>query len=442
VGRDALVGADRSALRAGRSCADRGVPLKALLVCYGGAHAATLAPVVAELRARGAVETVALALTTARNTFARWGLESRGYADYLDPRRDADALAIGEQLAAGVQGESVGIPRSESIAYLGLSMRDVIREYGEQQARERFDRLGRHAFLQTGTLGRIVERERPDVVVATNSPKSERAAIIVGNARGLATLIVPDLFADPAGESYAPFQARWYAAMSDITKRNLVSGHGAVPERVVVTGQPAFDKRRVPDRAACRAAVERDLGIPAAQEYALIVTSWNPILRAAIGEAPSSRRSQDAVPLILAALPAGLRAVVKPHPSETAEVYRDAVERHPGAVLAPATADINVLIRGARFVVAAVPTTAVIDALVLDRPTMALAFEPGAHLPFAEWGVPVAHAPHEVDAVVAGMVSGTADDPTPRARLAKQNERAAANVADLVTALAGASPSA
>src|SRR4029077_14399351 len=243
-----------------------------------------------------------------------------------------------------------------SVAYLGLSMRDVIREHGEPQAWERFDRMGRHAFLQTGTLGRIVERERPDVVVAPDSPKSERAAISVGNARGLATVIVPDLFADPAGESYAPFQARWYAAMSDITKRNLVSGHGAVPERVVVTGQPAFDKRLVPDRAACRAAVERDLGIPPAQDYVLIVTSWNPILREAGGDAPSSRRSQDAMPPLLAALPAGLRAIVKPHPSETAEVYREAVQRHPGAVLASPAADINVLIRGARFVAPTRPT--------------------------------------------------------------------------------------
>src|SRR5256885_16174587 len=81
-----------------------------------------MAPVARALADRGRVEPVVLGLTTAAAAYRARGIESRGYSDYVDPVRDAEALRLGDELAGDVQGEAVGGSRAESVAYLGLSM--------------------------------------------------------------------------------------------------------------------------------------------------------------------------------------------------------------------------------------------------------------------------------------------------------------------------------
>src|SRR5256885_16813173 len=85
-----------------------------------------MAPVARALADRGRVEPVVLGLTTAAAAYRARGIESRGYSDYVDPVRDAEALRLGDELAGDVQGEAVGGARAESVADLRLSMADTI----------------------------------------------------------------------------------------------------------------------------------------------------------------------------------------------------------------------------------------------------------------------------------------------------------------------------
>jgi hypothetical protein len=414
---------------------------KALIVTYGGGHAALMAPVARSLADRGAVELVVLGLTTAATKYRAQGIEPRGYRDYVDPVRDAAALRLGEELAGDVQGESVGVSRAESVAYLGLSMADTIARLGEAQARRDYRERGRHAFYQRGVLARIIEAEGPQVVVATNSPKSERAAIEEGNLRRIETLQVPDLFAIAEWEAYAPFRARWFGAMSETTKRNLVAQHGADPARVEVTGQPAFDKRAVPPLAECAAYVAELLDLPAGAPYLLVATSLDAAKPATMGRV-TTRKSHAAVEALAGVVERfpELHFVLKPHPSEAAEPYAEMLAGRPNCRIAPPTASIDRLLRASRGLLAASATTTVLDALCLEVPVLAVDVTGGTDpIPYASLAVPTVSDLGALEPALRAFIG----DPAVRAAqapvsaaLARTNARSAEKIAALIERIA------
>lgn len=399
-----------------------------LTVCYGGAHAATLAPVARELLRRERVKVVSLALTTAAERFARLGIPSCGYRDYVELPGDAEALRYGEELAATVNGQASGVAYEETVAYMGLSMAALAAEYGDDEARARFARLGRHAFLQRAVLRRIIDRERPRVVVATNSPKSERAAILVGNELDLTTLMVPDLLADPSWETYAPFEARWFAVMNEAAWLNVVEKHCANPAQVVVTGQPAFDKSAVPPLEECRRYVAREIGLDPTRRYILLATTNQVDPRHPTGA--SSSHALEVVRTMLR-LVKGIDVVVKPHPSEPAATYSE-FSRQPRWWIAAAGTDINQLIRPAAAVLGAGSTTAVVDALSLSVPTAIVQLDGKDSLLTQARSVAVLRCDAEIaEWLEYPQTRGWgASDLTP-------NAGAAARVADLIEQLSG-----
>jgi hypothetical protein len=387
-----------------------------------------MAPVVATLAARGIVEPVALALTSAAATFRRRGLPFTCYRDYVDPTADREALRLGEELLATL-GTGSTVDPDESIAYLGLSMAALISEVGEAEARARFAKVGRHAFLQRSVLRRIVDCVGPSVVAATNSPKSERAAILVGNERGLPTLMVPDLIADPSWELYVPFEARWYAAMNEAARDNLVRIHGADPDRVVITGQPAFDKSKALDAGASRYYTGRISGLPGTRPYLVVATTWDQIDTSTGGGQPNrSDHARAVLALLRRVAAAQYDLVVKPHPSEHAGTY--APSEH--VFVAPPGAELDSLLAGAAGLVAAGGTTAIIDGLSFGTRTVLVQLDGKEPLlPTRQLGVTVARGEAELLAWLNG------DDGVARARSdLAQNTGSAARVAALIERLA------
>jgi hypothetical protein len=404
-------------------------PRRALLVCYGGAHAATLAPVAAALAERGTVEPVSLALTTAATTFKRRGLPFRGYHDFVDPATDRDALQLGEELLPTL-GAGGAVDREESVAYLGLSMAALVAEVGETEARARFAKIGRHAFLPRAVLRRIVARVAPSVVVATNSPKSERAALLAGNEAGLPTLMVPDLVVDPSWEAYGPFEAKWFAAMNEVAKGNLVRHHGADPARIVITGQPAFDKSRAPSPDRARAYATQATGWRQARPYLVVATTWDQLDLAggALGQEARADHAHQVVDLVQRLAAARYDLIVKPHPSEPVGSYTAG----DGTFIAPPGAELDPLLVGSEGLIAAGSTTSVVDGLSLGKATVLVQLDGKEPLvPAAGLGVPVARTAADVERWLAGLADGTAPS-----RAATANTGAAARVAALIERLA------
>jgi hypothetical protein len=360
---------------------------KIMAVTYGGGHAAAVAPVLAQLQADATV--VALGLTTAGPSYARHGVPYRGLADYPRPD-DARVQALGAQLLADVAGTSSAVSAEESRAYLGSCMADLIDALGEGPAWALYRERGRHAFDPEATLRRIVWREQPDLIVTTNSPKSERASIRAARALGIESLMIPDMFCHPSWEMYVPFEADHFAVIASLAVKNLETFHHVDPTRVTVTGQPAFDKQHVPDRASALDYVRGQVGAAVDAGYLLVTTS--PDVPDATYPAQGSRDAELAVRALLARHDPSSRLVIKPHPSEPRAMWDDLVAGHPGVVVAPAGSDINQFLRAADALIAGAPTTAVIDALSLDVPTVVCCVgRPALRnvLPWSDLAVPV-----------------------------------------------------
>ncbi|MGE4242768.1 UDP-glycosyltransferase [Ramlibacter sp.] len=208
-----------------------------LFVCYGSGHVRMVLPVARALHEQRRARVQILALTTAAPVVRVAGLPLLQFKDFVLPG-DVAALAHGERLAASMTDV---VDREETVAYLGLSYADLEAEVGAEEARRRYERDARQAFLPRATLRRILERVKPDLVVATNSPRAERAAIESARELGIPSVCIVDLFAiDEVRWIGRPGYADKVCVLNEDVKRFLVDA-GRRPGEIEVTGNPAFD---------------------------------------------------------------------------------------------------------------------------------------------------------------------------------------------------------
>lgn len=235
--------------------------MKVLFVSYGGGHVEMCLPVMRALRAQvPGCDARILALTTAAGVARRAGEQPLGFRDFCTGPDAAEALRYGE-LLLGDQGHP-DVPREESLAYLGLNFLENVRALGEEGAWEQWRLGGRQAFRPVRFMQRVLRELRPDVVVATNSPRSEHAAIVAAQTLRIPTLSMVDLFA-LAGDPYRErgVYADRITVLSERTRLNLEEA-GVPADRIVVTGNPAFDELSGPAarEAAARFRAERGWG--------------------------------------------------------------------------------------------------------------------------------------------------------------------------------------
>ncbi len=214
-------------------------PPRVLFVTYGGGHVGMVLPVIRELEALlPGVDCQLMALTTG-HLKARAVRPTLGYKDFLHLVDAGAARSWGERLIEG--NTSPDVPADETIAYLGINYLDLIAQHGEAGAAELYRVQGRYGFLPLHFMHRVIESLQPDVVMATNSPRSERAALDVAKAFGIPSIGMVDLFGLDS-DTYVLHEPKpdWTCVISEGVRQRLLA-RGFPPESVVVTGNPAFD---------------------------------------------------------------------------------------------------------------------------------------------------------------------------------------------------------
>lgn len=210
---------------------------KVLFVCYGSGHVRMVVPVARALQASGRAQVQVLGLTTAAPVLREAGLPLLQIKDFTNPG-DATALDTGRTLMQAMGSVS---DEEETAAYLGLSYAELVADVGEEQARQRYARDGRQAFLPVRLLQRILKAVRPDLVVATNSPRAERAAVLAARQQAIPAVCIVDLFAvDEVRWIGAPDYADRVCVLNEFVRDFLVAA-GRQPGQIAVTGNPAFD---------------------------------------------------------------------------------------------------------------------------------------------------------------------------------------------------------
>lgn len=286
-----------------------------VLVAYGGGHAAMLIPVAQELMGRGHSVRF-LALTTAAQQARQAGIEPLGYRDL--PGADSDEVRRwGGELAAGLESGGV-VDEAETIAYLGLNYCELIAEHGEETAAEMYRADGRQIFRPTALFERWLADVRPALVVATNSPRSERAAILAAGRLGIPSVCAVDLFALQevlwVGE---PGYADRVCVLNDEV-RDMFVEYGRDPEEVVVTGNPAFDRLAESTVVAEGQALRSARGWDDGRVTVLWASQPEPAhhpMAAKAGDPHLPRRIERELRSIVRARP-DVRLVVRYHPSE------------------------------------------------------------------------------------------------------------------------------
>jgi len=229
---------------------------KALFVCYGSGHVRMAVPVARALRDAGLAQVQVLGLTTAAPLVREAGLDLLQFKDFLDVG-DAPALERGRQLVAAM-GEVADA--QESIAYLGACYEELVVEVGEEEAARRYARDGRQAFLPRRFLERVLARAQADLLVATNSPRAEQAAVLAARAMGIPAVCMVDLFCvDEVAWIGKPGYADRVCVLNEHVRQFLLDA-GRGESEVAVTGNPAFDVLLDPARVAQGAALRAAQG--------------------------------------------------------------------------------------------------------------------------------------------------------------------------------------
>jgi hypothetical protein len=236
---------------------------KILGVAYGGGHANCVLPVLNELSQRGH-EVLFLGLTSSIPQGKKSGLPMKTYRDYLHLTDKEMAYELGQPLAEKMHNPNLGIDIDESIYYLGVNLLENRNSLGQELADEAFAKAGRHSFLPVELLKGILREEKPDILITTNSPKSEKAALIAATQMGIKSVRIEDLYGVPAtpyrqlkidigAELYdrtinrLQFLPSLVCTVCAYTQEVISKAHSELgfsaykPERFSITGQPAFE---------------------------------------------------------------------------------------------------------------------------------------------------------------------------------------------------------
>jgi hypothetical protein len=216
------------------------------MVAYGAGHIAMVLPVAREyLRRHPGAHVDIMALTTAAKLAESQGFSVLGYRNFTH-WFDATELAAA---AAPYLDETTHpqVDPIETAAYLGINMLELKQRFGDEDSRRLMRVQGRWAFSPVTFMKRVLEQFQPDAVVTTNAPRTEQAAIDAAAVLGIPSVCMVDLFS-PTGDPFLmrPAYADAIATISELGKWNL-RATGLEPERIHVTGNPAFDSLLFPE---------------------------------------------------------------------------------------------------------------------------------------------------------------------------------------------------
>ncbi len=209
-----------------------------LFATYGAGHVNMIIPVIREIQMQKKHSFTVLGLTTAGYILEKAGIPYIGFKDLVGA--NTRALEKGKELSKGFSNSVV--PLEETYAYMGLSYLDLERKLGEEAAAAQYALLGRNAFNPTSVLQAYLEKSKPDLVFATNSPRAERASIEAAGMMGIPAICLIDLFGISEvkwiGQSG---YANKICVLSEYVK-NLLIASGRLQEEIIVTGNPVFDR--------------------------------------------------------------------------------------------------------------------------------------------------------------------------------------------------------
>ncbi len=208
---------------------------KILFISYGAAHINMLLPVAEELKKKGYTIEF-FALTMAIEKLKKTNFKFYTYKDFFF---DEKVKEYGKKLIEKL--DTIKLDDDDSIAYLGQNFIELIERYGEEQAFEIYNKAGRQIFEPNKSMKKVLTIIKPDLVIATDSPRSEKCVIKASREFNIKSVALINLFAIRCIDWFKEDNfADKICVFSEDVKQYLVD-NGRNKKDVVVTGNPAFD---------------------------------------------------------------------------------------------------------------------------------------------------------------------------------------------------------
>jgi len=342
---------------------------KILMASYGGGHVNLMIPLYKKLRKK--YEITYLGLSIATNVLDREGIPYTNYSTYSDLIMDAAAEKFGEELAKRwhVHGK---VDLRESVCYLGSCMRDLVNDYGEEKAWLKLESMGRKAFNPIYTARKIIEYVNPELIVTTNSPRTERALTIVGKRMGITTVNIHDHL---GFDERHHLSADYVAVMCEITKNNLVrKGHDFA--RIHITGQPVFDNIIEQMNKFNREELCKKNDLDPIKKYILLGSSRL-----------FTEEIVESIIVTIEKFKPEYEMIIKPHPGENTALYNRLKVNYPNVHLYT-DVDIRQLIFISELIIASGESTITLEAVLMKCPVVQLNLSVIANLvPLFQYGV-------------------------------------------------------
>lgn len=270
-------------------------------------------PVYRALKRTKLIDPIIVGLTTARKNLIEESIPFISYSNFATGNQAA--LDMGSSLISHTS-QHPDIPKDESIAYMGLNYLELVKREGAEVAKERFESEGRKAFEPVDVFTKYFRDEQPDLVVATNSPRSERAALLAAQGLGIKTVCMVDLFTKSELEGFLsnPGYGTKICVLNEKAKEILVSA-GRPEIEIEVTGNPAFDYLRntVPETETHSYKLKNNL-------------KGKRIILWARSTLPEDKNVADEVEQKLISLiekNSNYNLIIRPHPNETPPIYKN-----------------------------------------------------------------------------------------------------------------------
>lgn len=213
---------------------------KILLACYGGGHVKIAEHLYNTLSSD--FDVTIFALTSARAYLRERGISFVSFSDFPD-LISSRAIQIGKELAK----DMIVLDYDETIAYMGVNYCELLMKYGEKKALEKYSSQGRGCFFPIQFINCVLDILTPDLVITTNSPRSERATLLAAKDRGVPSVCVSDNLWIVGGVSDVAQQrlASKICVMSEGMKQELISATRYPEQDIIVTGSPVFDSLKL-----------------------------------------------------------------------------------------------------------------------------------------------------------------------------------------------------
>ena len=224
---------------------------KIFMTCYGGGHAEIIKEVYKNLVNISGVEITILALTTSKYKFEQEKIPYKLITDYYNKKEEKFIYELGKSFCISNDIDT-SIGEDETYLYHGYALYELEKKYSKEKIKEGFKKFGRAIFLPVEFMKRIIVSENPDLVITTNSPRYEKASLIISKELNLKTLSVEDQFGIEGIENSSKdlidfFQDKIYERIygdyvcvpSEITEKNLDFNK---INKIFITGNPSFDK--------------------------------------------------------------------------------------------------------------------------------------------------------------------------------------------------------